>query len=1589
MNLCRRRESARETREPSALKAEQCSAPPSGLRPVPSGDFIFLRAGVHGAARMLILMAILHPLAQAQTPLLGDIDGDRVATVRDIALIAGHMNGTAPLNAVKAEQADINRDGTVNDADIDELVQEILQTRNPELLPLATVQSTSPFLGESDVAVTRETIVQFSIPLAVDTVLDNTTFYAEFGGRRLLSRPEISSDRAKATLFYLEPLPSNAQIAVTLKGTGLRDLINRPFDGDEDGAPGGDWSANFSTLSITPVPGTAMSGRVFASERGTGGIDRPLAGVTITVDGAEETLRTVTDSLGNFILNPCPAGPFFVHIDGRTSPSSAWPNGDYYPVVGKQWDAVAGRTNNLAGSSADTDRGTIYLPLIRSGTLQTASQTQDTAIAFPPEVVAANPALAGTRIDIPANSLFSNDGTRGGRVGIAPVAPDRIPSPLPPGLNLPIVITVQTDGGSNFDRPVPVTFPNLPDPVTGQALLPGQKSALWSFNHDLGNWEIVGPMTVTDDGRSVVTDAGVGILQPGWHGQQPGSQGDATPPPTPAQSECKNPIACCNDSAGRPKTGTQLRQARVACIMAAGAGAASGIGLHVVGEASRGLSRIVNKWVLKRFRKGAKDGGDYLLNQSIADGEACVKIIDKCLLDMFANGGTKRNNKNNKASEAEIDRLAEMVHMEWLAIMTIYNSAKPIEKQIESIINSVTDPNQLSEDQRQAIAELDSQYEQLFGKLGSDAFYNDRVNALLKAGSELQLAAGLFMQVPGFYSLEDVTAGTIMRGKTLPKGRLSLVLGSTRRYVLRRYFSDQNVVIANFITSNVAGSRTAIGGCFFVNDGIDSDSDGIHDIAENVLGTNPKSSDTDGDGISDGAEVKQGTNPLDGLPVSTGVIASGPTTAPALDVAAANNLAVTANGTRGITVFNALSGLNPTRVAEVDTPGSAMAVATSVDFVAVADGFAGLAVVDLTNREAIGIRHQIWLGGVVVAVATSGPLGVAGTNDGKVHVIDLPSGSRLGQVALESSGAVLDLAVSGDVIYALQSGRLSALHWRPTLVVSGSTPAPGPMGAGTRRPRVFAGTDTVYTTHIRGFDLFDTMANPEQPSFIRRHSTAQLGWTQLVANGSGFGIAVSGTNGPSDIYLYTLGADGRQSEFLTILPTPGRAAAAAILNGLAYVADTNGGLQILNYLAYDNKKLPPTISLRGSFALEGGVAEEGSLMRLTASVVDDVQVRNVEFYVDDALIVTDGNYPFECRFVTPAMTAEKTNFRVKARATDTGGNATWSTEYVLALVPDATPPTVAGFVPEDGWVEPIVSTVAVRFTEPVAESSLPAALTLKSAGGDGTHGTGDDISITSSAIEYSAESGVATLVLEAALEPGRYEIRVAPPLSDVAGNVMAQAEFGRFIVPGPGDLDADDVPDDFEPVLGLDPTKRDTNGNGRIDGDEDSDGDGISNSIEIALGLRPHVRDSDGNGIADGLEDRDQDGLLDFQELAFGTDWLNPDTDADGIPDEAEVTGGSNPLDPTSTPYKRPGAVYAQQAQVLGHRFVFDDVQSGFVHAVQPPINVFRLNLEAQDIARGSVINYQPPVEVQRLESHAGDFHIATPPVNVNTKSQP
>ncbi len=120
-----------------------------------------------------------------------------------------------------------------------------------------------------------------------------------------------------------------------------------------------------------------------------------------------------------------------------------------------------------------------------------------------------------------------------------------------------------------------------------------------------------------------------------------------------------------------------------------------------------------------------------------------------------------------------------------------------------------------------------------------------------------------------------------------------------------------------------------------------------------------------------------------------------------------------------------------------------------------------------------------------------------------------------------------------------------------------------------------------------------------------------------------------------------------------------------------------------------------------------------------------------------------------------------------------------------------------------------------------------------------------------------------------------------------------------------GDTDQNGLPDRWE---------RQYFGQTGVDPEADPDGDGLSNRQERQYGTNPGRTDTDGDGLPDGWEvkygfnpqvpepgsvltsDADGDGLTLVQESQAGTKPHNADTDGDGMPDGWELRYGLDPL---------------------------------------------------------------------------------------------
>ncbi|MDA0347381.1 MAG: Ig-like domain-containing protein [Verrucomicrobia bacterium] len=439
-----------------------------------------------------------------------DTDGDGIDDVFEL----GFPNFLSPVNPFDAP-LDFDQDTVSN-------LKEYQDGTNPSLPP-ARIFEMTPTEGEEMVNVTRNAVLRFNQEMDPESI-DENSFYLQQNQTRIEGTVEVSSTKRFATFFPKNPFPSSTQIKVIVDGNLIHGLSGDSLDADGNGTPGGINQTVFRTLPSTRIPGTNVWGYVKDSFT-----EEPIKGVTIFVNAFPAASAT-TDSNGRFELVDMPIPEFFVHIVGGTADNT--PNGFTYPNVGKSFHSFPGQSIQI---SMDGDPFDIYLPLMSLGDVETLSETETTEVGFGTEGKSVltnlfpgiDPSMwDGVCVEIAPGSARDDIGNTFTQASIIPVPPDRIPAPLPQELAMPLVISIQTFGATRFDVPAAVRFPNLPDPLTGEVLLPGAKSGLWSFNHDAGRWELQGSMTVSEDGMHLISDPGVGILAPGWHGINNGNSGD-------------------------------------------------------------------------------------------------------------------------------------------------------------------------------------------------------------------------------------------------------------------------------------------------------------------------------------------------------------------------------------------------------------------------------------------------------------------------------------------------------------------------------------------------------------------------------------------------------------------------------------------------------------------------------------------------------------------------------------------------------------------------------------------------------------------------------------------------------------------------------------------------------------------------------------------------------------------------------------------------------------------------------------------------------------------------------------------------------
>ena len=1204
-----------------------------------------------------------------------------------------------------------------------------------------------------------------------------------------------------------------------------------------------------------------------------------------------------------FQLDNVPAPEFFVTINGVTAANA--PAGRIYPSLGKAFHSVAGQVRQL---EMDGEVFDVYLPSMSGDDVQDLSTTEVTDVGFgdsaKAELEKMFPELPEEtwdrmEINFEPGAALDDAGNPANQALILPVPPERIPAPIPAGLSTDLVVSIQagTDGQFNsaggatrFDRPPSVSFPNL------SGLAPGQQNLIFWFDHTAGNWEVIGSGTVSADGTRIVSDPGVGIEAPGWGfiPDDPIKTPKRPPPCTPLYGlaiSCRTYRALQRDGVaiGRRKLAVNDFSKNPILVFDFGP-ADSPVAEGAVGVTDESLYTADEGfgWVPEagdRFSVLSSDPGlpesdlsrDFVSTSGVTfsvempEGFYEVTTLVGSLDSEIVHTGVAIEGVllfNESVSEGQILRSTAQVAVTDGMMDIRIGGLDRFDGQLSALeirrLDVAKPPvlSEVSENMYFSIKNLDNDFTQR-GQFTSFA----------------QFFETIFLAPDTPYEISFVNRDTLAYG--------SFTFSSPSAGGLSIAFPEI-----------ILEKRTVP----------DSDEDGLIDIAEQVIGTRADLADSDEDGVIDSAEVLQGLDPLDDRGFPNGIIAGLPLRGnPQQVVVRAGNsrdgelIAYTANGSGGIASVDVSRFSQPVITSQVSLPGSVSGIDADLsrNLAVAAANTGGLHFLDVSDPLQPDLIET-------VSVVASGVLIrnglVYATVRGAIYVYDLTGRIRL-QILRVSDGLLTDLAAEGDHLYTIaEDGRVFSIRiQREGLKAVDSLALPGAVGS------IFVGGNVLYAPVLGRNGGYATV-DVSDSSNLRLISGSDVPNTDLAPgsdialNGSGFALLVGEVNGDNLIDVMDVSDPAATNGFLTRYLAPSNVENVAIAGGIGFAGAGSSGLQVVNYFEFDARGQSPTISISLEPTLDPLEIEEGKTLLLSASVTDDVQVRSVEFYVNGRLRFTDVCYPFEFFFTSPSIADSGEVFSLQARAVDTGGNVGVSENLTVGLTPDASGPVIVNSIPSSGALTSGAQAVILFFNEPVrVESTGEESLQLLYSGDDGVLGSMDDRTIDPNGVSVREDGLALVAAYPDVFSAGLYEIRVRG-LTDLVENPMEGSGVIRFWITGFEDMDGDGIADSVEAAFGFDPENPDTDGNGISDGDEDLDGDGLNNRIELALELDPRETDSDFDGIPDGEEDSDRDSLVNTEELALITNPILHDSDGDGWNDENEITVGSDPLDPLSSP---------------------------------------------------------------------------------------
>jgi hypothetical protein len=593
-------------------------------------------------------------------------------------------------------------------------------------------------------------------------------------------------------------------------------------------------------------------------------------------------------------------------------------------------------------------------------------------------------------------------------------------------------------------------------------------------------------------------------------------------------------------------------------------------------------------------------------------------------------------------------------------------------------------------------------------------------------------------------------------------------------YQITAFDPQTNSIGEAFLRSGPSGQNTAIPLVGLSPDPAAPGADGLTPTEAFVIGVSNATADNLVPGVTDLAALQEGLYNGSVLPGTTGIVASlalmGSAQAVALAGSLGNGLttyAYVATGSYGLAVVDVTNPDAPVALGQISLGGNATGVAVSnaLGIAAVANG-GNLAFVNVSDPAQLSVIQTVAAAASVVQIIGGT---VYANNGGSLDSFDVATGTLLQTLSL-GGGTLTGIAVQGSTIYTMDSNDVLRVIDTSSgaMVLDGSVTLPyGGNQIFVANNVVYVGAESVSTA---GGYLTVDVSNPAAPALIEGPDNRGIGGAAISLNGSGTGLSVQEglTGGGQTVNfasVFNTSNPSNTGQFITQYNLPSRPYGVAIGDGIGFVADGGSGLAVLNYLAPDTAGVPPVIdSVTDPVDVDPTTAGiqlyEGVPISVSATVTDDVQVRNVELLLNGTVVANAVAFPFALTATMPSIATPGTNeATLQVEAIDTGGNTTLSAPVPIELVPDTRPlQLLSQSLSEGAILSQFDRTISLTFSKPLN----PATVTR----GDFEIVTQAGSLVALQSLELSANDQVVSLNF-GAMPVGPYKLVIdAPQITD-------------------------------------------------------------------------------------------------------------------------------------------------------------------------------------------------------------------------------